>query len=61
MKRLTMVLTVLLGGCLAGCPAIPAGLCPEEPNLHLASDADLIGELVGRGFEDLGGLFGGDD
>ena len=59
-KRWMTLLTVLLGGCLAGCPAMPDVLC-DELHLEDATVSELTSELFNRGFEDLGGLFGEDD
>lgn len=54
MRRLTTLLTILLGGCLAGCPVMPEVFC-DEVHLEQASDLELIEEFIGRGlnlFED---------
>lgn len=57
MKRWTTLLTILLGGCLAGCPAMPEVLC-DGVLLEDATVSELTEELLGRGFE---GLIGDDD
>lgn len=57
MKRWTMLACVLLGGCLAGCPAMPEVLC-DELHLEDATVSELTQELLDRGFE---GLLGDED